>query len=86
VDSGLTLRYLLDRLRSQGPASLQTCALLLRTTGEGSPDPEQQPLVCGDLVIDYVGFRLPPDFVIGYGLDADQRYRNLPYIARFVTD
>jgi hypoxanthine phosphoribosyltransferase len=86
VDSGLTLRYLLDRLRSQEPASLATCTLLLRTTGEGADDPNDQPLACGELEIDYVGFRLAPDFVIGYGLDAAQRYRNLPFIARYVPE
>ncbi|MCP5033619.1 MAG: hypoxanthine phosphoribosyltransferase [Actinomycetia bacterium] len=72
VDSGLTLRYLLDHLTSQGPASLRTCSLVLR---EG----EQ----VEDLNVDYVGFRLPPAFVIGYGLDVNQRYRNLPYIASY---
>ncbi|MDH3682897.1 MAG: hypoxanthine phosphoribosyltransferase, partial [Acidimicrobiia bacterium] len=72
VDSGLTLRYLLDHLSSQHPASIATCSLLLR---EGSQ--------VDDLVIDYVGFQLPPAFVIGYGLDVDQCYRNLPYIASY---
>ena len=83
VDSGLTLRYLLDRLRSQNPASIATCTLLLRTTGEGGDDVADQPLACGDLEIDYVGFRLPPAFVIGYGLDVAQRFRNLPFIATY---
>ncbi|MFV0523089.1 MAG: hypoxanthine phosphoribosyltransferase [Acidimicrobiales bacterium] len=82
VDSGLTLSYLLDRLRSQQPASLATCTLILRTAGDGA-DPDRP--VCGDLPIDYVGFRLPPSFVVGYGLDAGQRYRNLPYIARYLA-
>jgi hypoxanthine phosphoribosyltransferase len=72
IDSGLTLRYLLDRLSSQGPASLRTCSLLVRKGDQ-----------VNDLVIDYVGFRLPPAFVIGYGLDVDQQYRNLPFIARY---
>ncbi len=72
VDSGLTLRYLLDPLTSQDPASLRTCSLVLR---EG----EQ----VADLSVDYVGFQLPPAFVIGYGLDVNQRYRNLPYIASY---
>jgi hypoxanthine phosphoribosyltransferase len=72
IDSGLTLRYLLDRLSSQQPASLRTCSLLVRKGDQ-----------VDDLTIDYVGFRLPPAFVIGYGLDVAQQYRNLPYIARY---
>lgn len=72
VDSGLTLRYLLEHLGSQQPLDIKTCSLLVR---EGSQ--------VDDLTIDYVGFRLPPAFVIGYGLDVDQRYRNLPYIASY---
>ncbi|MGF1596546.1 MAG: hypoxanthine phosphoribosyltransferase [Acidimicrobiales bacterium] len=72
VDSGLTMRYLLDHLGRQGPASLRTCTLLRREGDHTS-----------DLAIDYVGFRLPPAFVVGYGLDVDQRYRNLPYIANY---
>ena len=75
VDSGLTLRYLLDRLSSQGPASLRTCAMLVREGGQN-----------GDGWIDYEGFRLPPSFVIGYGLDAGQLYRNLPFVARFAKE
>lgn len=72
VDSGLTLRYLLEHLWSQQPASLKTCSLLVRKGNQ-----------VDDLTVDYVGFRLPPAFVIGYGLDVDQRYRNLPYIASY---
>ena len=72
VDSGLTLRYLLDHLSSQQPASLATCSMLLR---EGTQ--------VDDLTVDYVGFELPPAFVIGYGLDVAQKYRNLPYIATY---
>jgi hypoxanthine phosphoribosyltransferase len=72
VDSGLTLRYLLDHLSAQNPASLRTCSLLLRQGEQVS-----------DLNIDYVGFELPPAFVIGFGLDVGQRYRNLPYIASY---
>ncbi|MEM8922888.1 MAG: hypoxanthine phosphoribosyltransferase [Actinomycetota bacterium] len=71
VDSGLTLRYLLDRLSSQKPASLTTCSLIVREDVPEQPD------------IDYVGFRLPPAFVIGYGLDVAQQYRHLPYIAAY---
>ena len=72
IDSGLTMTYLLDHLSSQGPASIRTCSLLVR---EGQQAPEVQ--------LDYVGFEIPPAFVIGYGLDVAQRYRNLPYIAVF---
>ncbi|MEL7158809.1 MAG: hypoxanthine phosphoribosyltransferase [Actinomycetota bacterium] len=71
VDSGLTLRYLLDRLSSQQPASLKTCSLLVREDVPAQPD------------IDYVGFTLPPAFVIGYGLDVAEQYRHLPYIASY---
>ncbi len=70
VDSGLTLAYLRKNLRARGPASLEVCALLVRE-GLQQSDPE----------LKYVGFRIPPDFVIGYGLDVAERYRNLPYIA-----
>ena len=69
VDSGLTLAYLKRNLIARNPASLEVCALLVK---EG--------LQRDDLDLKYVGFRIPPDFVVGYGLDADQRYRNLPYI------
>jgi hypoxanthine phosphoribosyltransferase len=72
VESGLTLRYLLDHLAGQQAASVATCALLVR---EGA-----QP---GDLNVEYTGFELPPGFVIGYGLDVAQSYRNLPYIATY---
>lgn len=71
VDSGLTLRYLLDHLSSQRPASLRTCSLLVREDVPEQPE------------IDYVGFTLPPAFVIGYGLDVAQQYRHLPYIASY---
>lgn len=70
IDSGLTMAYLVDYLSGQGPTSLRTCSLLVR---EGRTAPGVQ--------LDYVGFELPPAFVVGYGLDAGQRYRNLPYIA-----
>ena len=69
VDSGLTLAYLRDLLAARGPASLHVCALLVR---EGS-SPRAADLR-------YVGFEIPPEFVIGYGLDLAERYRNLPYI------
>ncbi len=72
IDSGLTLSYLRKNLQSRGPRSLEVCALLVRK-GRQVPD----------LGLRYVGFEIPPDFVIGYGLDVAERYRNLPYIARY---
>ncbi len=69
IDSGLTLRYLRKTLQARGPASLEVCALLVR-------DGNQQ----AELELRYVGFHIPPAFVIGYGLDIGERYRNLPYI------
>src|SRR5438874_1072630 len=70
VDSGLTLSYLRKNLRARKPASLEVCALLVR-----------QGLQRKDPGLKYTGFHIPPDFVIGYGLDVDERYRNLPYVA-----
>lgn len=70
VDTGLTLNYLVGNLRSRNPNSVKVCALLSKPSRR---------LV--DVSIDYVGFEVPDRFVVGYGLDHDQRYRNLPYIA-----
>jgi hypoxanthine phosphoribosyltransferase len=70
VDSGLTLDYLLRSLRSRNPRSLEVCALLVK--------PHRRKI---ELPIRYVGFEIPDRFVVGYGLDLDQRYRNLPYVA-----
>jgi hypoxanthine phosphoribosyltransferase len=72
VDSGLTLRYLLDHIGARQPASLATVSLLAR---EGRQRP--------GITVDYIGFEIPDLFVIGYGLDVAQRYRNLPYIAEY---
>ena len=69
VDSGLTLSYVLDIFRRRNPASLAVCALL------NKPERRQT-----DLVLDYVGFDIPNAFVVGYGLDYAEKYRNLPYI------
>ena len=69
VDSGRTLSYLLEMLRDRGPASLRLCPLLDK--------PERRVI---DVHVDYTGFNIPDEFVVGYGLDYDQRYRNLPYI------
>lgn len=75
VDSGLTLAYLRDLLLARSPASLQVCALLVR---EGSRPSAAE--------LRYVGFEIPPEFVIGYGLDLAERYRNLPYICIYDED
>jgi len=72
VDSGLTLAYLRRNLLARGPASLDICALLVR---EGN--------ALTNVELKYVGFRIPPDFVIGYGLDVGERYRNLPYVCQY---
>ena len=69
VDSGLTLSYLLRNLEARQPASLEICALLTK------PDRRENDVECR-----YVGFEIPNRFVIGYGLDFAERYRNLPYI------
>jgi hypoxanthine phosphoribosyltransferase len=70
VDTGLTLRYLLDLLQAQAPASLQVCTLLNKPSRRRVEVP-----------LDFVGFEIPDRFVVGYGLDAAQRYRNLSYLA-----
>lgn len=72
VDSGLTLAYLRRNLAAREPASLGVCTLLLKD-GLQKVDPELR----------YTGFVIPPEFVVGYGLDADEKYRNLPYIAAY---
>ena len=72
IDSGLTLSYLIRNLRFRNPASLAVCALLVK---DGATSPEMD--------INYVGFNIPPEFVVGYGLDVAERYRNLPYIATY---
>lgn len=69
VDSGRTLKYLLEMLGARGPKSLHLCTLL---------DKPDRRVV--DVDVDYTGFQIPDEFVVGYGLDYDQRYRNLPYI------
>jgi hypoxanthine phosphoribosyltransferase len=69
IDSGLTLSYLIKNLKARGPRSLEVCALLSK--------PEVQKV---ELDVRYEGFALPPVFVVGYGLDYGERYRNLPYV------
>ncbi len=70
ADTGLTLNYLVNMLRSRRPASLKVCALLSK--------PSRRLI---DVTVDYVGFEIPDRFVVGYGLDHDQLYRNLRYVA-----
>ena len=69
VDSGRTLSYLLEMLNDRGPKSMKLCTLL---------DKPDRRVV--DAKVDYTGFQIPDEFVVGYGLDYDQKYRNLPYI------
>ncbi len=69
VDSGRTLSYLMEMLRDRAPRSLRLCTLL---------DKPSRRVV--EVDVDYTGFSIPDEFVVGYGLDYDQRYRNLPYI------
>lgn len=75
VDSGLTLEYLREHLANRGANSVETCSLLVRAGRQHDQSD-----------IKYVGFELPPAFVVGYGLDAAEYGRNLPYIADFTTD
>jgi hypoxanthine phosphoribosyltransferase len=70
IDSGLTMEYILAQLRSRGPASLRVCTLFNKPTNR-----------VVDLPLDYIGFDLPETFVVGYGLDYGQQYRNLPHLA-----
>ena len=69
IDTGLTMAYLLDNLKTRHPASVKVCALL-----------EKPSRALRKVQIDHVGFVIPDQFVVGYGLDFDERYRNLPYI------
>jgi hypoxanthine phosphoribosyltransferase len=70
VDSGQTMEYLLRNLWARRPASLRVCTLLSK--------PSRRQL---DVPLDYIGFEIPDEFVLGYGLDFDEKYRNLPYVA-----
>lgn len=69
IDSGRTLAYLIEILKKRGPKSLSLCTLLDK--------PERR---VTDVKVDYAGFNIPDEFVVGYGLDYAQKYRNLPYI------
>ena len=75
IDSGRTMHYLFDILRSRGPESVKLCALL------DKPDRRVT-----EVDIDYTGFVIPDKFVVGYGLDYAQKYRNLPYIGVVTLD
>ncbi len=75
IDSGLTLSYLVRTLEAREPASLEVCALLTK--------PARREI---DVDVRYVGFEIPNRFVIGYGLDFAERYRNLPYVAVLQSD
>ena len=70
VDSGLTAQYLINKLAQRRPKSIKVCTLLSK--------PERRKV---DVVIEYVGFKIPDKYVVGYGLDYRQKYRNLPYLA-----
>lgn len=69
IDSGLTLNYLVDNLKARNPASLKLCTLLNKPSRRKAT-----------VHVDYNGFTIPDYFVVGYGLDFDEKYRNLPYI------
>ncbi len=73
VDTGLTLSYLEQHLAAAGAASVEVCALLVRQGRQHAAS-----------IIKYVGFELPPAFVVGYGLDAAEYGRNLPYVAEYL--
>jgi hypoxanthine phosphoribosyltransferase len=75
VDSGLTLNYLLKNLQTRSPTSLEVCALLVKD-GQQKVEPPLR----------YVGFRIPDEFVVGYGLDVAERYRNLASIYTYLGD
>lgn len=69
IDTGITLNIIIKHLKTKNPKDLKICALL---------DKEERRII--DINIDYYGFKIPNKFVVGYGLDYNQRYRNLPYI------
>lgn len=74
IDTGLTIAYLVQTLRARSPASLRVCALF------------EKPSVAAKVQADYIGFRLGDEFVVGYGLDWAQRFRNLPHVAAIETE
>jgi hypoxanthine phosphoribosyltransferase len=72
IDSGLTLTYLRRNLAARNPATIEVCALLVKEGLQAQP-----------VDLKYIGFTIPPEFVVGYGLDVGERYRNLPYVATY---
>lgn len=72
IDTGISLNFIRERILSKGPSTLRVCILL---------DKKDRRIV--DVPLDYVGFEIPDKFVVGYGLDYENKYRNLPYIAIF---
>jgi len=72
VDTGVSLNFIRENVLSKGPASLRICAFL-----------DKKERRVADVPIDYVGYEIPDKFVVGYGLDYDNKYRNLPYISTF---
>lgn len=75
VDSGLTLSWLLRNLSSRGPASLEVCTLLRKPDAQKGHSGKG-----GQAPVKYVGFDIPPEFVVGYGLDYAEKYRSLPFV------
>jgi hypoxanthine phosphoribosyltransferase len=69
IDTGRTLNYIIENLHTRGPASVKVCTLLNK--------PARREL---DIPVDYVGFEIPDEFVVGYGLDYGEIYRNLPFL------
>ena len=74
IDTGRTLSYLIEHLKGRKPNTLKLCTLLDK--------PERRKY---DVKVDYVGFEIPDEFVVGYGLDCNEHYRNLPYIGYIET-
>lgn len=72
IDTGISMNYIRERLIAKGPASLKLCVFL-----------NKKECRIVDVPVDYIGFEVPDKFVVGYGLDYDNKYRNLPYIAIF---
>lgn len=72
VDTGVSLNFIRENVLSKGPASLRICAFL-----------DKKERRVADVPIDYIGYEIPDKFVVGYGLDYDNKYRNLPYISTF---
>ena len=75
IDTGDTIKYILERYRERGPASIKVVSLL-----------DKRSRRTADVPIDYRGFEIPDEFVVGYGMDCGEKYRNLPYIAALKDD